>query len=233
MDTRTEYLAEIGARIDCEHDDREHVLVDVDAKQRQAEERNVDLQKERRATYDAGIDGGKDMQDACTGYLHERGDEANGDGQRKADEHETERNEPADGHDGNRGDDEFGLEEEAQEGDRVPSLDSRLLSEPVGELFRRRRMRYFDGRRWREVKRLTVGQSVRSRQDDLPVHVGKRDFVHLETQTQAGGERLGKAHVNRRIALVHNGGVLGIQASRAIENGNLDRRLVRYRGPFR
>ena len=72
LNTGTEDLAQVRRRVHGHDDDAEHVVINLDAGQRQTEERDIDLQERRRTTDDIHIDAGKATKDARLGNAHER-----------------------------------------------------------------------------------------------------------------------------------------------------------------
>ena len=72
LNTGTEDLTQIGRRIHGHDDDAEHIVINLDAGQRQTEERDIDLQERRRTANDIHVDTGKAAQDARLGNAHER-----------------------------------------------------------------------------------------------------------------------------------------------------------------
>ena len=127
LNTGTEDLTQVRRRVHGHDDNTQHIVIHFDTGQRQAKERNVDLQERRRAADDIHIDAGKAAKDARLGNAHERQRKAKGNGQRKCHEHDRERHKEALEDDRQALDQNDRVQEQAQEHIGVPRLDPRLL----------------------------------------------------------------------------------------------------------
>ena len=106
----------------------------MNARQRESEERNVDLQEHGCTAYDVDVNGPDGAEDANLGHAHEREHEANGDGQRECDEHDSYGHEEPVQHNRQARYQNGWIEEQAQELVGVPCLNPRLLFEVMSEL---------------------------------------------------------------------------------------------------
>ena len=106
--------------------------------QRQAKERDIDLQERRRAADDIHVDAGEAAQDARLGDAHERQGKAKGNRQRKRHKHDRERHKEALKNDRQALDQNDRVQEQTKEHIGVPRLDPRLLFKVGQEVIKSR-----------------------------------------------------------------------------------------------
>ena len=127
LDACTEDLALIRCRVERQHDHAQDKRRNLNARKRQAEERNVNLQEHRRATDNVHVERADAAQDADLGHAHEREGKTDGDGKRERHEHDGERHEEALEHDWEARYQNGRVEEQAQELVGVPRFHPILL----------------------------------------------------------------------------------------------------------
>ena len=197
LDTGTEDLAQVGGRIHGHDDNAQHVVVNLNAGQRQAEERDVDLQERRRAANDIHVDAGEAAQNARLGDTHKRQSKAKGNCQRKRHKHDRERHEEALEDDREALDQNNWVQEQTQEHIGVPRLDPRLLFKVGKEVIEGRHafnlhrghLGYLFGR--------TVGQGIGTAKGLVAALDGEGHAVDLDAEITAGRRRLAKINLER------------------------------------
>ena len=197
LNAGAEDLTQIGRRIHGHDDDAEHVVIDLDAGQRQTEERDIDLQERRRTANDIHVDAGEAAQDARLGDAHERQGETEGNCQRKRHKHDRKRHEEALEDDRQALDQNDRVQEQAQEHIGVPRLDPRLLFKVSQEVIEGRHALDLHRRNLGDLLGRAIGQSEGAAKGLIAALDGEGHAVNLDAEIAAGRRRLTKVNLER------------------------------------